>query len=171
METNSDPKIRFGECYSENLVEPSVVKVLQKDQQVYYSTKGNLTNGHWLLNPEFIPNNLKKRLEKHKLIKYDSCPQETNLWSTQTSNLKYLFTILPPMSGKAPCAIFRNSTGKIVTFNAEYVSYFSHWIKNFRLQADIKEPQMLPTVIYSGDQKIGLLMPYLMGNLFDGLCI
>ena len=141
-----------GDMFGRITTRALVTNFVKSDRSFMLTTRGNWTNGHWILKPEYINNALMKRLKKtHRKTKVS----EKGIYPAKVYPAKYhksTFLYYKPMT----IAIFVNTQGVYAGYDEKYIAYLTKTIPNFSLRF------LAPTGvarIMSGKKIAGALMP------------
>jgi len=122
--------------------------------EVQITISGNYTNGHWLLKPEFVTEQLMKWIEITGGVNKTFSPEDTDLFDDDDYvNAEYSHSLKNEY--EAVIAIFRNQKGIEVGFHEGYISWLMKNIKDFRLKT--KETEKIGFII-SGNKSSGLMI-------------
>jgi len=124
---------------------------------------GSISNGHWLLKPEYIPKNLQKRIETVKGwgMKFVEPPKTKGMedFLPKGEELKP-FTPIGEFATEADIPVvvlIRDDAKALVLVNKDYYDYLAKHIPKFRLLGGTDPEEAL--VIASGDDIAGVIMP------------
>ena len=124
---------------------------------------GSISNGHWLLKPEYIPKNLQKRIETVKGwgMKFVEPPKTKGMedFLPKGEELRP-FTPIGEFTtefGTPTVVLMRDDAKALVLVNKDYYDYLAKHIPKFRLLGGTDPEEAL--VIASGDDIAGVLMP------------
>jgi len=167
---NPDPRVRFSSeeaLYHEDAPKGTVAQFLTKEkiESKHWgkTEQDGLTNGHWIIRKDFIPQNLKKRSEKHpsSSVRYDefgvSPEKEIGEASTYSFGIK---------TKKNDYSIFKTKSGIIDAFDSEQIGYLTKNIPDFSLGL-IEKSHF--AIIMSGNKKAGLIASIEHGLNLEGL--
>ena len=118
---------------------------------VQTTKEGNLTNGAWLLKPEFITPAIEKRLSLPNVLSRDEKKvSDSEVWPHE-EKLRPAVKMMIEKDGQIVC---ETGDGEKVKVNSGYLLYLNKAIKNMRVFIHSSNK---PVVLKSGDKTAGLL--------------
>ncbi len=136
----------------------SVAKFNPKSDNNITTTKGELTNSHWLLKPEYVKKPLLARIKANPSTLQN--PETITIWENARKNNPTPVTEISGYTGAGYgedlAYVVTTKAGENITLDKKYYDYLEKNIENFGLLG-VNEKQ--PLIITSNGEEAGLLMP------------
>ena len=142
----------------------TVFDMYSKSNERFFTDKGNLTTGHWLMFRKFAPENLIKRGEKlqgNSILPDEDCirPYFEN---PDITPVIFQFCEIGRDDEK-PCAVFLSEDKRYIVINGKWVRFFMQCGADEFLMSEFDHKNK-PVIIKKNGELMGLIMPIGTGD-------